>query len=257
MKSTFLIIALFILAGSVFINTKKVSDKSIEEVPDVLGSPQIENKVCSFFAVEQKAYCTYWQVVKNVENLKLIPNFSPQLSSEQIINKYSCSLIVNGGFYSTNQKPIGFFQVENDLVNAYAKNDLFNGIFSINHFEVPRISSLLPKDDLRLGLQSGPVLIENTITKHLNLTKDKNSRRVVLATTGENEIIFIVIYDPNSLFDGPKLANLPAILETWQGESNVVLADAINLDGGTASVFKTKDFQLTEAVNAGSFFCLN
>jgi len=79
---------------------------------------------------------------------------------------------------------------------------------------------------------------------------------VISAVTGDNKLIFMVIYDPKSVFLGPELVDLPQIVSLVSAENDLNIADAINLDGGSASAFKSRDFSLSEISPVGSFFCL-
>ena len=47
-------------------------------------------------------------IIDSFENLKLLPNFTDQLSSEDLIKKHNCSVLVNANFYSEDFKPLGW-----------------------------------------------------------------------------------------------------------------------------------------------------
>jgi hypothetical protein len=100
------------------------------------------------------------------------------------------------------------------------------------------------------------MLVENGIAQKLQLTHDEEDRRLVVATTGDNQTVFIVFYNPASVYLGPMLADLPNQLKQFQVDNNIQIADAMNLDGGTTSVFRNGDVNLPEAALSGSFFCI-
>jgi hypothetical protein len=79
---------------------------------------------------------------------------------------------------------------------------------------------------------------------------------MIAMVTGDNKVIFMSIYNESSKFMGPYLADLPQILEIAQDKIGFLIADAINLDGGSASAFYFRDFQLSEASPIGGFFCV-
>src|SRR5690606_12592172 len=109
------------------------------------------------------------------------------------------------GFYSQDLMPIGLFMNEEGILAKWRQNRLFNGVVSINHLDVPRITDVQPRDILRVGLQTGPLLVENAEYKDVQGASDMFDRRVVAFTTGENRLYFSVFYDKNSVFSGPTL----------------------------------------------------
>ena len=126
---------------------------------------------------------------------------------------------------------------------------------SVNELGTPRITREVPEDPLVNAVQTGPVVFENGAVTKLSFVRDSASRRVIAAVSGENELIFMVFYTQDSAFSGPLLAELPEGVAKLNVEENLGIADAINLDGGSASAFAIPGFSLTEASPVGSFFC--
>lgn len=176
--------------------------------------------------------------------------------ASDLFRDFHCQFLVSGGFYTKDNQPIGLFLSERQTLSPFVPNSLFNAVFSVNLFDTPRITRTSPQDPLRLALQSGPLLIENASLLTFSLVNDKPARRIIVAVDGTNIVYFIVIYDPVAAFSGPRLASLPAVLETFQQQSGLLLADALNLDGGTACAFYSDSLKLSEASPVGSFFCL-
>ncbi len=197
-----------------------------------------------------------WAEIKDLDGLTLIPNFATKRSAGSVFRDEECRLLTSAGFYDPSDQPIGLFVTDGVTQNPFQKNILFNGVLSVNFAATPRITRTPPADPLRLAVQSGPVLIENSFPQKLKLKSDSPSRRVVAAITGDNSLLFIIFFDPESQFQGPLLADLPNRLGQFSAETGIALADAINLDGGTASAFYTPDFSLSEASPVGAFFCL-
>jgi uncharacterized protein YigE (DUF2233 family) len=239
------IIILFIAIGFWFVSSLK-EKQTVSEAPQVLGETEIN----------QPKTISAWFKVPNSDQIILYPNYEEKLTAETAKEKYNCSSIVSAGFYSTDSKPLGLVVSEKKTVAGFRKSDFFNAVYSINDFSTPRITPDIPRDELRLALQSGPMLIENGTIQKLQLTHDKEARRLVVATTGDNQTIFIVFYNPASVYIGPQLVDLPDELKQFQTENNIQIADAMNLDGGTASVFNNGDLNLPEASLSGSFFCI-
>jgi exopolysaccharide biosynthesis protein len=195
-------------------------------------------------------------ITNNVHNIVLITNYEHKNSSSEILDSNSCKYLTSSGFYSKNDKPIGLLINNYKVINKSQDNQLFNGFLTLNSFDTPIISTKIPDEGSRISIQSGPVLIENSYTKELSIKNDNNARRVVAGVTGSNELIFIVIYNNLSAFDGPQLSDLPNIIELISLENDLNIADAINLDGGSASSFYKDDIILRELTNVGSFFCI-
>ncbi len=204
---------------------------------------------------EEDRFSVGWIKISDLSNLELYPNFSEKLTSRQASEKESCQFLVNGGFYSKDSTPIGLFISDGMKLNSEIASQVFNGFFSIDNKNDPGISYNLPKKG-RLALQSGPVIIKNGVNQKISLEKDKRSRRIVLSITEEKDILFIVIFDNQSVYDGPTLEKLPKIIEFFEEIAEVNIIDAINLDGGTASSFYAPNIKLSELTFVGSYFCL-
>ena len=76
-----------------------------------------------------------------------------------------------------------------------------------------------------------------------------------MATTKEGKVIFIVAYTKGNPLSGPRLTELPEIIDELSKNAKLDIVDALNLDGGSHSAFLTKSFQLTEISTIGSYFC--
>lgn len=196
-----------------------------------------------------------WYEISDTTKLKLIPNFSEKLSSKEIINSNQCKFLSNGPFYTKENTPTGLVIADANKISGWRENTLFNGILSINDLTTPRITRDVPEDHLQIAVQSGPILKENGDFQTLKIIDDSPARRVLAAVTGENKLFFIVVYDPQSEFSGLKLGDLPNALQSFENKTGIVFADAINLDGGSASAFITKNINLSELTTSGAFFC--
>lgn len=239
------IIILFLAIGFWFASSLK-EKQTVTETPQVLGETQ----------TTQPKIVSAWFKVTDSDQIMLYPNYQEKLTAQMAKDKYGCASIVSAGFYSSENKPLGLVISEKAKVADFRPSDFFNAVYSINDMATPRITSLIPQDELRVALQSGPMLVENGIAQKLQLTHDEEDRRLVVATTGDNQTVFIVFYNPASVYLGPMLADLPNQLKQFQVDNNIQIADAMNLDGGTTSVFRNGDVNLPEAALSGSFFCI-
>lgn len=196
-----------------------------------------------------------WFLVEDSSKIKLISNLSDPLSAKKARDSLGCKFLASAGFYSKDSNHLGIFISEGKQISPRIKSELFDSFFTINYFDTPRISRTLPKDPLRIALQSGPMLIENADRLSLSIKNDKPSRRIVAAVTGENKAIFIAIYAKESAFSGPMLVDLPRIVDLISKDIDLGIADAINLDGGSASAFYSGNTSLSEISPVGGFFC--
>ncbi len=200
---------------------------------------------------EDKTYAVYWYEVQDVERLILKANFSQQESAQTVQQKNNCEFLVNAGFYSTNNQPIGMWQSEADasFVSRQKNNELFNG-YVYRTGDVVFIGDLVPKVHGEWSIQTGPILRLSGENRKLAIRNDKPRRRMI-AATDNGSVMFLAITLKDSNFEGPYLEDLPKILDLV----GVKIKDAINLDGGSASVFLSPHVSLHEANPIGSFFC--
>ncbi len=90
----------------------------------------------------------------------------------------------------------------------------------------------------------------------LVIQHDEPARRTIAAKTRDNTYVFLTVYDENSVFGGPLLSDLPSAVEEISNREEFRIADAINLDGGSASAFYNGDANLSELTSVGSIFCI-
>lgn len=185
----------------------------------------------------------------------LIPNFNEKMSAQSIIDKYQCVHAVNGGFYDTGNNPLGFF-VSDSYTHKQITSALLNGFFIISRDNIPYIYNSLDTNNVRIGLQSGPLLILDSHILPLRIQNDEHARRIVAAVTSDNSIVFIVFYSSELSFDGPVLAELPQYVNALSVKESLGFTNAINLDGGSASAFYSDSLKLSELTSVGSLFCI-
>jgi uncharacterized protein YigE (DUF2233 family) len=238
---------LLVSAGVFLLTMKKTADR-----PTVLSEIQEEDVQTVAGQLN-----LVWAGPFDADQVSLIPNFETFGVSTDVASANSCKTFTSAGFYTKENKPVGFFFSNNKEYRNAHESALFNGFLTANQMGVVRITSLLPRDPLVWGVQTGPVLRENGQNKTLAIHNDKNARRVFAAVSGDNQLFVAVVFDPSSSFRGPKLADLPRYVTQLEEETKVVIADAINLDGGSASTFKGKELYLTELSSVGSFLCIS
>lgn len=201
-----------------------------------------------------KTYRVAWLEVNNPSAISLIPNFTEHRTARSLIESKECTEVVNGGFYSKDNQPTGLFTIEERILRSANRNALLNGFFLIDQDNRAAINGSIEGAPLRIGLQTGPILIGDGKTMTLAIHDDEFARRVAVGVTEKGTVIFLVVYDPENPWNGTRLADTPNIL--YQVKTRLQLRDVINLDGGSASIFIRGDLYLEELSSVGSFFCV-
>jgi uncharacterized protein YigE (DUF2233 family) len=191
------------------------------------------------------------------DSVTLLPNFGPRKNSQTLMTEHLCVYGVNGGFYNVDNTPLGLFISENTVFYKQSASTFFNGFFWIDTQNQTGITDTLPSRELSYALQSGPLLIQSGVPVSLRIRNDENARRSTVGIVRDTDTIFFtVVYNPESVFDGPVLSDLPSILSSISLQENVTLESAVNLDGGSASAFYSEDTKLGELTPVGSIFCI-
>lgn len=202
----------------------------------------------------EKTYRIAWTAVPNTDAVTLLPNFTEKRTAQSLVESDACSGVVSGGFYTTDHTPTGLFIAQGTTLRRTVPNTLLNGYFSIDADHAASIGSSPPDGSVRLSLQTGPILIRDGSPVNLAIRDDEFARRVGVAITKQGTVMFLVIYNPENTWDGPKLADTPTMLSEFT--NRIDLRDVLNLDGGSASAFIRDDIALQELTSVGSFFCL-
>lgn len=189
------------------------------------------------------------------KDISLIANFTQKTSVQSIIESSQCVAGVNGGFYDTQNKPLGYFLTDSYTHNVI-QSALFNGYFVISSDNNASVASSLSLGTRRVGLQSGPLLFTDSRKQPLRIQNDEHARRIVAAVTSDDAVLFIVLYESESSFNGPFLADLPSFIDALNTKESLRIVDALNLDGGSASAFYSANTRLSEITPAGSVFCI-
>jgi|WetSurMetagenome_2_1015567.scaffolds.fasta_scaffold11665_6 exopolysaccharide biosynthesis protein len=196
-----------------------------------------------------------WAIV-NPKEVELYSNLQDQKLSEQIKVDKSCSVLVNGGFYSKENTHLGLFISNFKTVSEYLQSPTFNGFLSIDSEGKLTIGSDFPPATVRLTLQSGPLLIQDNEALPLKINNDAPNRRVVAGKTADGKLIFLTFFRDGLDLQGPLLGKLPDITVLFEQQAGIDIANAINLDGGSASIFISNYIRLNEMSHIGSYFCI-
>lgn len=201
-----------------------------------------------------KSYRIAWLTIDDLPQLTLIPNFSEKRTARSFVDNKECAEVTSGGFYTKDNEPTGLFVAEGKTIRDNVPNALLNGYFVVDQDNNAMILVSPPDGLVRLALQTGPILVRDGKAVKLTIRDDEFARRVVAGITQKGAVVFLVMHDPENSWSGPKLADTPGVLSSVM--ERLQLKDAVNLDGGSASVFLKNDLSLEELTSVGSFFCV-
>lgn len=261
-KWIFAITLIFIIIAGLFYWRRLIPQPSLPnnkvlsatEAPAVSPTPHIwkQSTVIDFEGVPIRI--SWAQVLP--KEVELYSNLKEQKLSEEIKVDKSCSVLVNGGFYSKENTHLGLFVSNFEVVSSSIKSSLLDGFVLISTDNQITITTDPPGVTPRLAFQSGPILMLNKKLLSLVINNDEPSRRIVAAATNSNQLIFLVFYRDQSDLQGPLLGQLPKIIDLFAKQTGIDIVDAINLDGGTHSIFISNYDLLRESSIVGSYFCI-
>lgn len=230
-------------------------------------SIKLDNKIYSFY---------YHKIERNfLENkheiIKVIPNFSEATSSAYLLKTNNCDFGINGGFYTKEKKPLGFFyEKDGKIENQPIVSQTFNGF--LVYYSGGQTSAraalldifpkkyedsydvLYDKNIFDFAFQSGPFydLKSDTIYSFV----DKSfARRNLAAKDSKANMYFFTIFEKDISLNGPRLEDIPLIFKSSTFRKIADFKTVLNLDGGSASAFYEGNVQVVEFKPIGSFLC--
>lgn len=189
-------------------------------------------------------------------DITLIANYEKKKDAATLFSANHCASGINGGFYDTSNNPLGLVIIDGQTIRKSLLSPLFNGFFWIDADSHAHITTTPPDPDSPIALQSGPIVRTNQAATFLQIREDKHARRMIAAVDTTAAVYFLTLYTKESVFDGPLLADVPALLEQIASQESLSLTDAMNLDGGSASTFYSPGLKLSELTPVGSVFCV-
>lgn len=227
---------------------------SIVSTPTPTPKSSETNKQSVVIDIEELPMRISWVKV-DPKNLDLYSNLQEKLTSTIIRAQKNCQVLVNAGFYSKENKHLGLLISNYEIFSKTLSSSLFNGFFSVDE-NGANINTSPPANSSRLAIQSGPILLYNNDARIITISNnDEPARRIVAATTSDTQVLFLAIHRDGSELQGPYLTQVPNILSSFENETGININNAINLDGGSASVFITDSVYLPEVTQIGSYFC--
>lgn len=235
-------------------NTNRTESAPSQERTDAIAKNRIRK---ALLEIENSAYTVLIRKLQDDEEVLLIPNFKEALSSVAVLSSNHCNFIINGGFYTKENSPLGLFFLRGEKIAGYVESSFLNGSISKYREGPITLSSGRPEllNDLEFALQSGPYfsLESGAMTRF----EDGKARRSLIAEDSWGKIYFLAVYNSSDTFSGPDLSQLKKILMVVSESHNLELISAINLDGGSTLAFlQTGEDSIPEIKKSGSFFCL-
>lgn len=188
------------------------------------------------------------------EGVVLYDNTLRKFTMDEILEEKKCVKLINAGFYKKiegKNSLIGYFRNSAGILSNFEENRILNGFVNINK---PSITTKLGESS-NLSFQTGPILIFDREKKNINISFDKNSRRMIAFMDEKQNMYFAVIYKKDSVFLGPTLEELSQIVFDFGGREKIDIVNAINLDGGSASFYYDGQTKLIELNFVGSYLC--
>lgn len=241
------VVFLIVLSGLIWWWLQKDPQSDLNESP----APSIvTNTQGTEVTTTQGTYVVYVQKI-NPNNVTLIPNFTEKKSSKTLTLENECDYGINGGFYTADDKPLGLFHGGTIDQRTVHTESLFNGfLYKANggDFGITSEDFNFRDTSMEFMFQSGPLVSPQT---NLQIRSDEQARRMVVARAGTT-YYFIGITEEENTNNGPYLEELPDVLASL----NLSIDQALNLDGGAASAFKSENgVHLGEVLPIGSFLC--
>jgi uncharacterized protein YigE (DUF2233 family) len=238
-------------------NQKPAEESNVLPASTVINAPTpspVVIKQSIVINIDEVPIRISWAIV-NPEQVEIYSNLKEQKLSEEIKANKSCQILVNGGFYSKENTYLGLFIRDEKTISPEEKSPLLNGFLWIQDDNIS-IGSSSPDINPRIAIQSGPLLMQDGSPLTLKINDDEPARRIVAGTMPNNKLIFLAVYRDGSIYQGPLLGQLPAIIDLFNKKTEINIVDAINLDGGDHSVFISNYDRLDELAHIGSYFCI-
>jgi exopolysaccharide biosynthesis protein len=253
----FIIFIFFLIITSVYLWSNHLVFK--KQTSSTLLSPSPSNAplpspITQTISYNGAVYAYEYFIVDNLKKVSLIANFKERKSSNELKTEFHCKAGINGSFYDKEGNPLGGFISGGETLKKPISSRLMDGYLSIDDTKAKIGFTPLPNSSI--VLQTGPLLIVDREVTALKIVSDEQARRSIAAVTNDKNLVFLILFDPQSAYQGPYLSDLPSITKEISKVLPSPIVSAINLDGGNASAFFSESTTLTELSPVGSLFCL-
>lgn len=260
MKKTGIFIAIVFLLGGITyavwyaLLTPERIKNPISLSPRITPSEMPKGQPSPTVSIGDRTYAYASFLVSDPTRLFLIANFTKKDLSGDIQAAHACTAGINGGFYDADYEPLGGFVSEGNTYKSPVKNRLIDGFVWVKEDRVG--IGLETPEGARISLQTGPLLVMDGNKTTIRIQNDEFTRRSLAFLTNSGTLGFMTLYDPEAVYNGPKLGDLPEIITQLNATRGMNIAQAVNLDGGNASAIHAPAANLSELSLVGSYFCL-
>ncbi len=187
------LISIFFSLLSLFLGP---ANSDLSKTADTSISPTT-TEVQKTVSYNNKSYAFTFLGPLDAKQLSLHSNLPEKQTTSQLKELHGCKYLVNGGFYGKNDQPLGLFLTEGIIRYPQLNSSLFNGFIAKPIDGIPTIANGLPDVDLSFALQSGPQLIETSVSRTLKLSADEEARRIVVGVGKNGNVYFMGIFFSN------------------------------------------------------------
>lgn len=163
--------------------------------------------------------------------LRVIDNPRGEDDLAAVMRRENCLAGVNGGYFDSDDKPVGLLISDGKVVAPLRKERLLSGVMVVSDGRVQllRVAEYFAKRKATAALQCGPFLVDRgRPVPSLNNTRP--ARRTFIATGGFDRAAIGLCSDVT-------LAELAKILAAPGIAPDLKVQRALNLDGGSSSAF--------------------
>lgn len=250
------IILIFIF---IFLTLFLLSAKSSKRDEKSEGNYSSDQEVEDIVETLEEDFGKYRMLLVNLEKYSFtgIPNFDKSNSSESIIEKYKCKILINGAMYDKFENPLGLYYLNGFIRSDLNKSKIMNGIVSFTEssgFKIEPIEIFDPSKNYTFYMQTGPILIKNGVREVLQ-NNNNYARRIIFGRDSVNEFYAIAVFDKLNYGEGPNLSETADMIVSLKDRVSIEFEDVVNLDGGNASLFVTDNYSIKESAFSGSYLC--
>ena len=251
---------LFFYRSSQFPRSNNSLETQLLPSPTILSAANTESLTTLDIPYNDNTIRILIQKIPSTNTLSLIPNFTDNVSGKALVSNNNCKSGINAGFYTKDQKPLGLFYTGGKRYGDPIESNLITGFFVQEASGKRMITENYTQNDAlyAFAFQAGPLFFLPKTTPP-SIINDEYKRRSLLGMDGEN-LYMMSMHNPDNLFMGPKLSDVPIVLSSLAVQNNIPLKTVLNLDGGSASFFYTSELgeqnELGELTSIGSLLCM-
>jgi len=163
--------------------------------------------------------------------LRVIDNPAGADNLAAVMRRENCLAGVNGGYFDSEDKPLGLLISGGNVVAPLRKARLLSGVMIVSNgrIQLLRMAEYSPKRKATAALQCGPFLVDRG-QPVAGLNDTRSARRTFIVTAGSDHAAIGFCSDVT-------LAELGKILATPGVTPELKVQRALNFDGGSSSAF--------------------